>query len=203
MKFPWTKNSADAVKLIVGALDFAAVAHAGQIRKYTREAYIYHPIGVAKILSGVTQDPEIIAGGLLHDVIEESNADREHLRLLFGERVANLVVEVSAVSKPEDGNRERRKLIDRQHYAQASPGGQTIKLADMIHNSVTLPSLDPSFARTYMPEQRELVKVLTKGHLRLQTRATEIIDEYFEKNAEVFKLRKMVDATRPRDARNN
>src|SRR5688572_25955060 len=76
-----------------------------QVRKYTGEPYTVHLANVAGILSEVTSDPEIIAAGLLHDTLEDTDLSEETILAEFGPRVLRLVKEVTDVSRPEDGNR--------------------------------------------------------------------------------------------------
>lgn len=135
-------QTAEAISLIMRALDFAARAHAEHKRKYTDEPYINHPIGVALIVAGVDPDPEVIAAALLHDVVEMGTPPVV-IHNIFGDRVFFLVDSVTSVSKPEDGNRAQRKAKDREHYAKASAKAQTIKLADIIHNCSSIVIRDP------------------------------------------------------------
>ena len=94
---------------------------------------------------------------------------------LFGPQVSNLVVELSEISKLEDGNRRIRKEIDRKHYSNASPEGQTIKLADMLNNGYDIVESNPGFARTYIPELEALFNVLTKGDATLRDRVAKML----------------------------
>jgi (p)ppGpp synthase/HD superfamily hydrolase len=117
---------------------------------------------------------------LLHDVIEDTDRTYEDIRDAgFGFPVADLVREVSDISTSADGNRAVRKAIDRDHLAKASPGGQTIKLADLIHNTSSICKYDPKFATVYMAEKRELLKVLTKGNAILYGKAQSLIEKYY------------------------
>lgn len=159
-------------------LSFARHAHAavGQARKYTNEPYIVHPIEVAGIVREVTDDPDVIAAALLHDVVEDTLVRLDEIRRRFGERIAGFVDEVTDVSRPQDGNRAQRKKLDREHLAKASPQGQTVKLADLISNSSTILRYDPDFARVYIREKKALLDVLTMGHHLLYDRAMCIVD---------------------------
>ena len=82
---------------------------------------------------------------------------------------------MTEVSKPEDGNRKTRKAMDRDFLAKQSAEVQTIKLADMISNSQDIKTYDPKFAEVYIPEMKELLKVLDKGDKTLYAKAKEII----------------------------
>jgi len=125
---------------------FATAAHGDQKRKYTGEPYIQHPIEVAEIVKTVTDDQDVIAAAILHDVVEDTPVTLGGIRIAFGDRVAGFVAEVTDVSRPQDGNRAKRKAMDRDHLAKASPQGQTIKLADLISNAGSILQYDPDFA---------------------------------------------------------
>lgn len=158
------------------ALTVAYLVHAGQRRKYTGEPYITHPIAVAGILKdcGIV-DPEVIAAAILHDTIEDTSIRYADIYTALGKRVADLVLEVTDVSKPEHGNRSVRKAIDRKHIAAASVDGKNIKLADLIHNTASIVQYDPKFAKTYLVEKRFLLEVLTDGNSELFRRAQQQI----------------------------
>jgi hypothetical protein len=81
-----------------------------------------------------------------------------------------LVVEVTDVSRPTDGNPAQRKALDRAHLARASEWGQTIKLADLI-DTADIAAHDPDLAKDYLAEKAALLTVLTKGDKRLRQRA--------------------------------
>jgi (p)ppGpp synthase/HD superfamily hydrolase len=168
--------------LVTNAFIFASKAHEGQMRKYTGEPYMIHPMQVAKLVEQVVGDEEkeMIAAALLHDVVEDTDTTIEQIEELFGERVASLVSDLTDISKPEDGNRAVRKMIDRQHSASASPSAKTIKLADLINNSDSILKYDHNFSKVYMKEKRELVKVLKEGDPLLFAMATDILNNYFE-----------------------
>ena len=73
-------------------LDFAEKAHEGQFRKGTKRPYIVHPLEVAKIVSTMTDDEEIISAALLHDTLEDCRqVTKEQIKEAFGERVLEMV----------------------------------------------------------------------------------------------------------------
>lgn len=168
--------------LIDAAYRFAKEAHGDQKRKYTGEPYIVHPVAVAKIVASVTEDCAMIAAALLHDVIEDTPVTFEELSKPehgFMYPVAHLVLELSDVSKPEDGNRAIRKKIDLDHLSGVSPRAKTIKLADLIHNTSSICKYDPGFARLYMAEKRALLGVLTEGNMILHNAASQLVEDYY------------------------
>lgn len=57
--------------MINEAIEFAAKAHEGQLRKGTKKPYIVHPIEVSEIVSAMTDDEEVICAAVLHDTIED------------------------------------------------------------------------------------------------------------------------------------
>lgn len=164
-------------------VEFLIRAHGSQVRKYTNEPYVLHPIAVARIVANVTcheyDNEEIIIAALLHDVVEDTSYTLKNIEDRFGYVVASLVEMVTDVSKPSDGNRKVRKEIDRQHLAKASPWGKTIKLADLIDNTRSIVTNDPDFARVYMREKRELLEVLSDGNPVLFKEASDIVAHYF------------------------
>lgn len=121
--------------LIIKAAHYSRVWHGGQVRKYTHDPYWTHPASVARIVATVSQDEEVVAAAFLHDVLEDTSTTADNMRDRFGTKVTSLVLEVTDVSKPSDGNRAARKHLDLLHLAKSSPEGATIKLADLIDNT--------------------------------------------------------------------
>lgn len=157
------------------ALGFAQCAHRKQKRKYTGEPYANHCRNVAGIVAEFTSDQAVIAAAALHDVLEDTEVTPAELRDVFGERVALLVIEVTNVSRLEDGNRAVRKRLDLEHLARSSADGATIKLADLIDNTSSIVKHDKDFARAYLREKEALLKVLRHGNAELWKRAYETL----------------------------
>ena len=151
--------------LVKRASDYATKAHQriDQRRKYSKQPYHVHLEAVAKTVAGVTDDPETIAAAWLHDTVEDTPATLEDIEEHFGQSVAELVEELTDVSKPSDGNRAKRKAIDRSYLAQASVRAKTVKLADLIDNCKDIARHDRRFARVYLPEMGALLEVLGDG----------------------------------------
>ena len=136
-------------------------------RKYTQHPYSVHLAAVAKHVSSVTDNQQVIAAAWLHDVVEDTSATLYDIELEFGKTVAELVEDLTDVSKPSDGNRAVRKAIDRQHLAQAAPAAKTVKLADLIDNCQDICKNDKRFARVFLEEMDPLLNVLQEGDARL------------------------------------
>lgn len=154
---------------------FATAAHAavGQTRKYTGEPYVVHPMEVASLVESVGGTEAMVAAALLHDVLEDTGVTVDVLEEQFGSEVADLVLWLTDVSKPGDGNRSTRKALDRQHSAAAPAAAQTVKVADLISNSRSIVAHDPGFAKVYLEEKRLLLEVLTRADPTLLTMARE------------------------------
>lgn len=159
------------MNIVEKALEFATEAHEGQVRKYTGEPYINHPIDVAQIVSSVPHTKEMLCAALLHDVIEDCGVTYDEIEEQFGEEIALMVNWLSDRSKPCDGNRAYRKEIDRVWISVADPKAKTIKLADLISNSKSILQHDKEFAKVYLKEKELLLEVLEEGDTTLWTLA--------------------------------
>ena len=166
-------------ELVQRAFVFAKAAHeaVGQMRKYTGEPYIVHPVEVARIVQTVPHTEATLAAALLHDTVEDTGVTMDEIRRLFGHEVADLVEMLTDVSVPADGNRAFRKAIDRAHTARASAAGKTIKLADLISNTQSIVANDPGFARIYLREKASLMDVLREGDPDLWASANHLLQE--------------------------
>jgi hypothetical protein len=162
--------------LVKRASEYATRAHQriDHRRKYNKQPYHVHLEAVATQVAAVTDDPETIAAAWLHDTVEDTPATLEDIEELFGKQVAELVEELTDISRPSDGNRAKRKEIDRRHTAQASDRAKTVKLADLIDNCKDITKHDPRFARVYLAEMGKLLEVLKGGDERLYEQAREV-----------------------------
>ncbi len=162
--------------LVARARAYATSAHKRieHRRKYSNQPYDVHLEAVAKLVATVSDDTETIAAAWLHDTVEDTPATLGDIEVQFGTAVAELVEELTDVSKPGDGNRARRKEIDRQHLAQASARAKTVKLADLIDNCRDITRHDPRFARIYLAEMGALLEVLKEGDPSLLQQAQQL-----------------------------
>ena len=91
-------------KLIRSAFDVAVDEHKEQRRK-SGEAYVFHPIAVAKIVaSEIGLDAVSIASALLHDVVEDTSYTLDDIERMFGETVARIVDGLTKVHLKKDKN---------------------------------------------------------------------------------------------------
>lgn len=126
--------------LIKKAYIYSASAHAGQVR-LSGEPYLSHPLEVANILADLCKDSHIIAAGLLHDTVEDTNTELADIRENFGEDVAEIVDGVTKVGKVEFSSREEAQAENmRKMFLAMGKDLRVIlvKLADRLHNMRTL-----------------------------------------------------------------
>ena len=139
----------DGVELVYNAYLLAADAHSGQTRM-TGEAYIYHPLAVARIVGELQMDPHTVAAAVLHDVIEDTDIDKDHIAEHFGGTVAELVDGVSKLEKIQFESREEAAAASFRKMMLAMVSDirvMLIKLADRLHNMRTLNVMRPEKRR--------------------------------------------------------
>ncbi|OAL75950.1 RelA/SpoT family protein [Acinetobacter terrae] len=144
--------STSDVERVLVACDYADIAHDGITRK-SGEPYILHPIAVSSILSHMRLDAETLMAALLHDVIEDTDFNKEDIAEKFGRTVAELVDGVTKLSHSSD--KEYNKAASFRKILQATlqdPRVIIIKLADRYHNMTTLGSLRPDKRRRIAQE---------------------------------------------------
>jgi GTP diphosphokinase / guanosine-3',5'-bis(diphosphate) 3'-diphosphatase len=122
------------IQTILKAAGFAARKHRDQRRKDAAASpYINHPIALANILAnegGIT-DATVIVAALLHDTVEDTETTPAELRELFGEEVAQVVMEVTDDKSLPKAQRKRLQI---EHAAHISKAAKLVKLADKISN---------------------------------------------------------------------
>ncbi len=138
-----TLNDEDK-KLIRKAFDVAVDAHKEQRRK-SGEAYIFHPIAVAKIVaSEIGLGPTSIASALLHDVVEDTEITVEQISEMFNPKIAQIVAGLTKISRLEpdpdislQAENYRKMLLTLHDDVRVI----LIKIADRLHNMQTMGSM--------------------------------------------------------------
>jgi (p)ppGpp synthase/HD superfamily hydrolase len=112
------------------ALAFANARHAGQVRAMDGLPFVTHPVEVACLLHEAGYSDEVVAAGVLHDVLEDTDADHGELEARFGSRVADLVEAVTDDPSIED--RAERKAALRRKVAEAGEWAAVVFAADKV-----------------------------------------------------------------------
>lgn len=133
-------NPDSDIERIKNAYECARVCHEGQFRS-SGEPYIIHPLAVAANLAELHMDDDTIMGGLLHDVLEDTEITYGDLAHLFGEDVAGLVEGVTKLKKIKYHTKQESQSENLRKMVLAMSKDirvVIIKLADRLHNMRTL-----------------------------------------------------------------
>ena len=106
----------DYSKLTIKALEYAALNHKDDVRKGTATPYIVHPVEVAMILKESSLAEEIVAAGILHDILEDTNVSPEEIRSEFGEEILRLVLGASEKLENRDDRSWRKRKEHTVYY---------------------------------------------------------------------------------------
>ena len=147
LKISYQSLNKEDKKLIRKAFDYAVDAHQYQRRK-SGEAYIFHPISVAKIVaSEIGLDAVSIAAALIHDVVEDnSNHTLENIQKEFGKNISKIVDGLTKIGKLNtkgysdvsiQAENYRKMLLTLNEDVRVI----IIKIADRLHNMQTLSSM--------------------------------------------------------------
>lgn len=169
------------VDYIRAAYILARDAHEGQMRS-SGDPYITHPVAVAGILADMKLDHETIMAALLHDVIEDTDYNKEDLSLAFGEVVAELVEGVSKLDKLSFSSKQEAQAENFRKMLMAMVKDIRvilIKLADRTHNMRTLGSLRSEKRRRIALETLEIYSPLAH-RLGIHDMKNELEDLGFE-----------------------
>jgi GTP pyrophosphokinase len=128
------------INLVEKAYVYSAKVHQGQVR-LSGEPYLSHPLEVAHILTRMKMDVISVVAGLLHDTLEDTNAEYPELDRLFGNETANIVDGVTKIGKMQFTSREERQAENMRKMILAMATDIRVimvKLADRLHNMQTL-----------------------------------------------------------------
>lgn len=144
--------------LLVRAYKYSEAAHAGQVR-HSGEPYITHCVEVARILADLQLDSYTVAGGLLHDIVEDTDVTVEDIEREFGKDVAQIVDGLTKIANLPMSSREERQVENyRKLLISIARDVRVIliKLADRLHNMRTLDWLAPEKRQRIAQETRDL-----------------------------------------------
>lgn len=118
------------------AIEVAAKAHVGQVRKAMDVPYISHPYTVGMMLARAGMPDYMVAAGILHDTVEDTPLTLDYIRQTFGERVASIV---EGCSEPDKSfSWEERKEHTIRYLATAPWDVRVVACADKLHNLRTI-----------------------------------------------------------------
>jgi GTP diphosphokinase / guanosine-3',5'-bis(diphosphate) 3'-diphosphatase len=144
LRISYQTLSQEDKQLIRKAFDVAVDAHKDQRRK-SGEAYIFHPIGVAKIVaSDIGLGPTSIAAALMHDVVEDTDITVEDIERMFNPKIAQLVAGLTKISQVQkDLNVSMQAENFRKMLLTLNDDVRVIliKIADRLHNMQTMDSM--------------------------------------------------------------
>lgn len=120
------------MNIIEQAIIFATIAHDGQLRKSTMVPYISHPYAVGMLLQKECRSDEVVAAGILHDTLEDTETSFEELVEQFGLYVAELVLAASEEDKSLSWEVRKQRTIDALPFADIEL--IHIITADKLHN---------------------------------------------------------------------
>ncbi len=144
LRISYLQLSAEDKKLIRLAFNTAVDAHKDQRRK-SGEAYIFHPIAVAKIVaSEIGLDATSIAAALLHDTVEDTSFTLDDIERLFGTTVAKIVDGLTKISRlKKDTNISLQAENFRKMLLTLNDDIRVIiiKIADRLHNMQTMDAM--------------------------------------------------------------
>jgi len=145
-------------ELVRRAFEVAEARHRGQVRR-SGEEFIHHPWGVAWICAELHLDEQTIAAALLHDVVEDTEAELEELRAEFGDEIALLVEGVTKLTRTSFQSREQAEAENYRKMIVAMAKDVRvilIKLADRLHNMRTI---EYQGKQTQLRKARETLEV--------------------------------------------
>ena len=138
-------NKSD-IKKIQKAYTLAFYAHEGQLRR-DGSKYITHPVAVSNILIDLKMDPDSICAALMHDVLEDCDVNKNNLKKLFGDSVAEIVDGVSKLGKLDITSKSDRDANNLQKMMLAMSKDVRVvlvKICDRLHNMRTIEHLPRS-----------------------------------------------------------
>ncbi|MEX2231382.1 MAG: HD domain-containing protein [Cyclobacteriaceae bacterium] len=179
---------------------FADRAHGEQVRKYTGERYIGHPVRVMELVREFNDEVSILSAALLHDVLEDTRVTPQEMEEALlqvmdskqAEKTIQLVVELTDIFVKNNYprlNRRTRKEKEAQRLSAVGPDAQSIKYADIIDNVTDIVKQDSDFAKVFVRETKKMLQVMEAGYPPLRAKAVALVDQCLQnlkKPAELY-----------------
>ena len=150
-------------ELLARAYQFSEKAHTGQVRR-SGEPYVTHCVEVAKILATLQLDTVTVASGLMHDVVEDTDATIDDISRAFGPEIASIVDGVTKIGGLSLTSAQERQVENyRKLLLSIAKDARVIliKLAARLHNMRTLEWMPPEKRKQIAQETRDLYAPLS------------------------------------------
>jgi len=175
------------VELLRRAYEFSAAEHRSQ-KRLSGEPYVSHPLEVANVLADLKLDVVCLAGGMLHDVVEDTPTTIDRVREAFGAEVARIVEGVTKISRLEALKPEERQAENLRKMILAMVDDirvVLVKLADRLHNMRTLEHLPQEKRERIAAETLEIYAPIAHrlGMGRLRGELEDLAFRYLESGA--------------------
>lgn len=165
------------------AIRVAEHRHDGQVRRYTNQPYVTHPMAVAELVflfdelgvKPLNNLEDSIIAALLHDIVEDTDMKYSEIQELFGFNVTYMVRCLTDQVERIQGNRRLRKRLNAQLIANSPVDVQVIKVLDMFHNSLNIYEYDKKFFSTFADEFLLMLQLMGNPHWSKRFRS-ELID---------------------------
>jgi GTP pyrophosphokinase len=189
------------IDLVNKAFNFAQLTCQGQ-KRFSGEPYFIHCVETAKLLADIEMNAVVISAGLLHDCIEDGNANEEEIKKEFGEEILFLVNGVTKLGKLKYRGIQRHRESLRKLFIAVSQDIKVIiiKLADRLHNIQTLKYVRKDKQQRIASETLEIyVPIAYRLGIRVFSRQLEdlafpfVYPEEYEKTKELLKTKSKKD----------
>jgi (p)ppGpp synthase/HD superfamily hydrolase len=164
------------------ALRWASVAHGEQLRDSDRARFIIHPLEVASLLHNAGAGDAVIAAGILHDTVEDTELSRREIERAFGAAVASMVVALT--EDPQIERYDQRKAALREQVRAADAEAAAVYAADKVAKVRELRT-----ALTCRPPGAEEFDDASKAKLAHYRRSAEMLEQVMPEHALVRQLR--------------
>lgn len=180
------KYSDEDIQNLIKAIEFADLKHKDQLRK-SGEPYFIHPLSTAIFLVEWNMDIQTVIGGIFHDLLEDTKTTEEEIETNFSLDILKLVKIVTKVSEVSKSNRsniveekiESEYLVDLLLSMAHDLRGMIIKLADRLHNMLTIQYLKPEKQKKIANETLNIYANIA-GRLGMYFVKTQLLDTSFK-----------------------
>lgn len=160
-------------EVIQHVINYSKTAHKAQLRKYTNDPYIRHPISVARMVSNLQGSLEMVLASILHDVIEDTHISSDELFEFLDTtegithkeaiKTHNMVVELTDVYTKKNYphlNRKARKELEATRLGNISEEAKIIKKCDIHDNKISIMQHDPGFYKVFAEETSKALECM-------------------------------------------